>query len=448
MIAILSLLLAGCPADVKYPGDTAAPDSADTDVDTAAAPLLTAPPLVDFGLALPGAEVSDAITLSCASAVLIDAVTLEGEDGVFTLPSWHDGDTLPLVPGFPTSLDAAFTPPEVGAYRALVAIHWTDGSGLDGTARVVLRGLSRAPCMQTWPAWIDYGRKAMGGYFPGYVQVVNCGVTSLTIEGFDVAGSRAFYVATPVPVHIPSGRDPVEIEIGWIPGATTAQAADVTLLTADPDVFATVHVVGNDCAASADPSWDADNDGWFLCGGDCDDADPTVHPNAPEAMNGVDDDCDGVREEVYTPIADADADGVTIDDGDCDDQDAAVHPGAAEVFNQVDDDCNGAVDDTTEAYDDDGDGLSERAGDCADADPTVHPSATEETNGVDDDCDGIIDEGGPDADDDGDGWTETEGDCADADPWSFPLAAEDCDTVDNDCDAEIDEDGACGVSTP
>ena len=35
-------------------------------------------------------------------------------------------------------------------------------------------------------------------------------------------------------------------------------------------------------------------DGFSENAGDCDDADPDTHPNAPEQCNGLDDDCDGV----------------------------------------------------------------------------------------------------------------------------------------------------------
>jgi hypothetical protein len=42
---------------------------------------------------------------------------------------------------------------------------------------------------------------------------------------------------------------------------------------------------------------------------------------------------------------DDDGDLFTENQGDCDDTDAAVFPGAVEVANGVDDDCNGIVDD-------------------------------------------------------------------------------------------------------
>src|SRR4030095_16290394 len=48
------------------------------------------------------------------------------------------------------------------------------------------------------------------------------------------------------------------------------------------------------------PIRDLDGDSYpdLLCGGsDCNDANPAVHPFAPEQCNGADEDCDGVMDE-------------------------------------------------------------------------------------------------------------------------------------------------------
>ena len=42
---------------------------------------------------------------------------------------------------------------------------------------------------------------------------------------------------------------------------------------------------------------DADRDGYDACAGDCNDADPAVHPGADELCNQIDDDCDGAIDE-------------------------------------------------------------------------------------------------------------------------------------------------------
>ena len=225
---------------------------------------------------------------------------------------------------------------------------------------------------------------------------------------------------------------------------------------------------------------DLDADGWSV-EYDCDDNDPSVHPNADEVCDGVDNDCDTFVDEhaldALTWYADVDADGYGDPDagieaceapegavevaGDCDDTDAAFHPGAVEddCDDPNDYNCDGSVGET----DADGDGWS-ACEDCDDADAAVSPGALEVCDGVDNDCDAVVD--GPDAldastwyaDTDGDTWGDPEatvlaceppdgavavaGDCDDTTAARSPDAEEVCDGVDNDCDGDTDEDDA------
>lgn len=185
---------------------------------------------------------------------------------------------------------------------------------------------------------------------------------------------------------------------------------------------------------------DADNDGW-PAGQDCDDADPTVHPENVERCDGKDNNCDGTADEGLTTLwfTDADNDGFGDDasgteaclpsethttqlNGDCDDADPSVHPRGVEVCDFADNDCNGIVDDPSEFEvspwyaDADGDGYGDPADeslacarppgrvgndlDCDDSDAAVAPGAPEDGgagtgvgDGQDNDCDGAIDEG-------------------------------------------------------
>ena len=231
---------------------------------------------------------------------------------------------------------------------------------------------------------------------------------------------------------------------------------------------------------------DADGDGWTVEEGDCDDADPAVHPGATETCNGKDDDCDGEADgadaaDARTWYADLDGDGygdesnlvvaclqpedATTRGGDCDDADPAFHPGAPE------DDCADPNDyncDGSTGYTDaDGDGWA-ACEECDDGDPDVRPDATEvcDAEGTDEDCDGLANEADPDvadaavyyADEDGDGWGDGEvwataceqpagfssvdGDCDDRDPEVHPGAVEVCDPdrTDEDCDGLSDDD--------
>jgi hypothetical protein len=203
-------------------------------------------------------------------------------------------------------------------------------------------------------------------------------------------------------------------------------------------------------------------------GGDCDDADPTVNPDADEVCDDAhgDEDCDGLLDEADDSLTDgaawyedADGDGwgtgeaqtgaceapggTASVDGDCDDGDAGVNPGVAEVCDEaaVDEDCDGLADDADDSVagtfpwlaDVDGDGWGDSAvvtlaclqpagtaatgGDCDDADAAVNPDATEvcDEAAVDEDCDGLANDADPSVADattwyvdaDGDGYGDT-----------------------------------------
>ena len=104
-------------------------------------------------------------------------------------------------------------------------------------------------------------------------------------------------------------------------------------------------------------------DRYVLQGGDCNDSEPAVHPNADEYCNDRDDDCDDAVDEPPTVgegtwYVDLDSDGYGDDSspesscdggpgmvdigGDCDDTDATINPAQAEVCNDgADNNCDG-----------------------------------------------------------------------------------------------------------
>ena len=143
-------------------------------------------------------------------------------------------------------------------------------------------------------------------------------------------------------------------------------------------------------------SVDADQDG-YSSDVDCDDADGTVHPNADERCDGIDNNCDGMADEwgaidgtLYYADVDKDGfgdasqsirscttvEGYTEDSADCDDTDASLNGDDQDGDGASS--CDGDCDDFDAALnvlDEDGDGYSICAEDCDDTDPTRYPAS-------------------------------------------------------------------------
>lgn len=216
-------------------------------------------------------------------------------------------------------------------------------------------------------------------------------------------------------------------EDGWASVATGGRDCDDTLFNHYPGATDLLGD-GRDQDCDGVDGTDADRDGWASAaswGQDCDDEDPAVHPEAFDACDGLDTDCQTDPGEV-----DADSDGFFVCDGDCADGDPTIHPGAAGLCDALDRDCDGNAD----SVDADNDGLRGCDGDCDDADAAIHPGATEACNLRDDDCNGAL----PPAelDSDNDGITPCQGDCDDGDAAVFPGSWSEVagDGTDTDCD--------------
>ena len=203
-------------------------------------------------------------------------------------------------------------------------------------------------------------------------------------------------------------------------------------------------------------------------GGDCNDEDPLIHPDALESCEaegeiGVDEDCDGLVNEgsdstapIGSPTYYADTDGDGYGDpnatliqcdiitgyvtnlDDCNDVDATLNP------------------DTVWYQDSDGDGEGAQNNallqciqptgyvpnfsDCNDSDVTLN-TADADSDGFST-CDGDCDDTDVNAnlsDADGDGMDSCSGDCNDGDATIYLNAQEYCNDIDDNCDGNIDE---------
>lgn len=174
-----------------------------------------------------------------------------------------------------------------------------------------------------------------------------------------------------------------------------------------PSGFVSTNGDCDDSDASINPSVSE------VCNLQDDNCDGSIDEGLPVDPYYIDADSDGFGNDALLTYSCQQLSGYVADGGDCDDGDLSINPNANEVCNAVDDDCNGNVDEglsTTVWYrDSDGDGFGNDAlstyncqqpsgyvsnnDDCEDGDALINPNGVEICNGLDDDCDNSADAG-------------------------------------------------------
>jgi hypothetical protein len=227
----------------------------------------------------------------------------------------------------------------------------------------------------------------------------------------------------------------------------------------------------DDCNGIVPPNEsDADSDGYMICDGDLNDADPNINPGETETCNGIDDDSDGAVDEDWFVGMSCSGMGEcglgVIECFGAADFICSTMPGGSQdqsmpdVCDNADNDCDGTVDEGCACpIGTPRDCGSSDVGVCQKGSQTcqlpgpawgscigsVEP-AIESCNTLDDDCDGVVPADEVDAD--GDGYMICDGDCNDADPQINPGMIELCSSLaDDNCNGLANEGCQCTPGT-
>ncbi|GMV41964.1 MAG: hypothetical protein AMXMBFR64_36800 [Myxococcales bacterium] len=182
---------------------------------------------------------------------------------------------------------------------------------------------------------------------------------------------------------------------------------------------------------ACDPDDDNDDDPDAT---DCSPLNPAISSQAPEACDGIDNDCDGAVDEGF-PDTDQDGTANCVDGDDDDDGIPDGQDNCSLLANPDQENADGDLFGDACDPDDDNDGDPDGT-DCAPLDPKVGAKAQETCDGLDNDCDGLVDEGFPNTDGD------DRADCVDVDDDDdgVPDAIDNCQLVPNPSQSNADND--------
>ena len=298
--------------------------------------------------------------------------------------------------------------------------------------------------------WWPYQRKTFvtppfAGYVSGHSTYSRAAAEVLTLvtgDEFFPGGMGEFHITANNNFLVLEQGPTVDVTLQW---ATYRDASDQTSLSR---IWGGIHPpfddipgrkigmeVGHEAYALAKSLFFPDRDGDGFAGNEeCDDQNANVYPNAPEFCDGIDNNCDGIVDELptFTYYYDADGDGfgdfnlITItclteapqgyatNALDCDDNNPDINPNKVEICDGIDNNCDGLSDNGLVVYayfpDTDGDGYGDALGkldtcsaiapanyinnglDCDDANAAVFPGAPELADNLDNDCNGLVDD--------------------------------------------------------
>ncbi|MBL8619415.1 MAG: FG-GAP repeat protein [Deltaproteobacteria bacterium] len=193
--------------------------------------------------------------------------------------------------------------------RDINLIGWTvvadDGEGFTIDAAVIV------PAGGYAALGVDADEGANGGAAVAYAYSrLDFSLSDETDSGYLYAGELAvtgfsYTVSWPIADGVAMQLDPIRL--------SAAEAALLENWCAAPAAFGLGDLGSPSAANGLCPNIDHDDDGVLIGDGDCDDLDPTVFPEADEVWDNVDNDCDGIADNLSAADATSHLDGVDTD---------------------------------------------------------------------------------------------------------------------------------------
>ena len=197
------------------------------------APLADAmPKKIDFGLLLPGENLTKILTISNLGlgTMEISGVEITGDTATFSIVT-DDGDVgamdldppLEVEPGGEATLTLRFQPLVIGDYVADLAITTNDPNRSQGVLVVSMVGGSvDTNCIEATPTSLDFGATAMGAFKTKDVTISNCGEGLIPIYDIQLLGdafSLESIVGTPMDLDV---GEFIVLKVGYFASAAGA----------------------------------------------------------------------------------------------------------------------------------------------------------------------------------------------------------------------------------
>ena len=248
--------------------------------------LLATPEFRDLGEVIVGSEQLFPVFLDAVGGeiAVLDVAVVNAQGDFFELA--EEGDLPLIASGMEGEITLRYRPSEAGFHSATVRI--TSDASQEAVVEVTVRGQALDNEVGLARYVVDFGVVLAGTSGTASLAISNGAAVAASLTTAAVGGD-GFGVTTELPAMVLSG-EVLELELRFDAVDDEPATTDLELGLEGGVSLRTVLLRANHCIGGTPSAYDVDSDGFSTCGGDCDDADPAVHPGAIETIDGMDED--------------------------------------------------------------------------------------------------------------------------------------------------------------